>query len=453
MQSDDAIFARGWDDLVRALARFFCCRCRSGPISIVEGMTTFGGRFAMDSRYGWVIVAAGALITCVAAGSMFALPVYLQPMADDTGWTRAGISGAMTVGFIVMGVAGFGWGTLSDRIGARPVVLVAAAMLGLGLFVASQAANLVVFQIAFGGLVGAATGAFFAPLIATTIAWFDRNRSLAVSLVSIGAGVAPMIVTPVATLLIEAHGWRNAMLFTAIGATALIVPAALLIRRAPAALEPAPSAPGAAIPSATLSTAGSALRSPQFVVLAVTFFLCCAAHSGPIFHTVSYAMLCGASALAAASIYSVEGLAGLFGRVIFGVAADRLGVKRIIIAGLVLQAVGIYTYIYVTRLTDFYMLAVVLGMAYGGVMPLYAVLAREYFSANVMGTVMGAVTMTSSIGMAFGPVGGGWIFDVFGDYTWLYVSSAGIGLAAALVALAFPPPTRQPDIPSSLQPA
>jgi MFS family permease len=186
-------------------------------------------------------------------------------------------------------------------------------------------------------------------------------------------------------------------------------------------------------------------------VLAAVFFLCCAAHSGPIFHTVSYAMLCGASALAAASIYSVEGLAGLFGRLIFGVLADRVGVKRVIIGGLVLQAAGIYTYIYVAELSQFYMLAAVLGLAYGGVMPLYSVLARDYFPAHVMGTVLGGITMTSSIGMAFGPVGGGWIFDTFGDYHWLYVSSAAIGLAAALVALTFP----RPDTPqqATLQPA
>src|SRR6187551_2744276 len=98
----------------------------------------------MENRYGWVIVAAGALITCVAMGAIFALPVYLQPIADDTGWSRAGISLAMTMGFVVMGVAGFGWGTLSDRIGARPVVLMAALLLGAGLVIASRATNLLV---------------------------------------------------------------------------------------------------------------------------------------------------------------------------------------------------------------------------------------------------------------------------------------------------------------------
>ena len=406
----------------------------------------------MERNYGWVIVAAGAVITCVAMGAMFALPVYLQPMAEDTGWTRAGISGAMTIGFIVMGVAGFLWGTLTDRIGARPVVLIAAVTLGLGLFIASRANDILVFQIAYGGLVGASGGAFFAPLMATVLGWFDKHRSLAVSLVSLGGGVAPMVMTPLATVLIEQMGWRNAMMTTALVATMIILPTGLLVRRPPTAMEELPQAGVVAAPPQGTSVL-SVMRQPKFIVLAAVFFLCCAAHSGPIFHTVSYAMLCGASAIAAASIYSVEGLAGLFGRLIFGVLADRIGVKRVIVGGLVLQAVGIYSYIYIGELGQFYMLAAVLGLAYGGVMPLYSVLAREYFSPRVMGTVLGGIVMTSSIGMAFGPVGGGWLFDTFGDYHWLYVSSAGIGLAAAAVALTFPRPSAPETPTGNLQPA
>jgi MFS family permease len=407
----------------------------------------------MDKRYGWVIVVLGALITCIAMGTMFALPVYLQPIADETGWSRAGISFAMTIAFVVMGVAGFGWGTLSDRIGARPVVLVAIVLLGGGLVLASRATDLLVFQIAYGGVAGASVGAFFAPLIAATVGWFDKHRSLAVSLVSIGGGVAPMVMTPLASVLIGSYGWRSAMLMIAVGAMVVLLPAALFIRRAPAQADaPVPAgAPAAAKPQG--SSAWAALKTPQFIVLATTFFLCCAAHSGPIFHTVSYAMLCGASSLAAASIYSVEGVAGLFGRLIFGLLADRIGVKRVIVGGLALQAIGIYTYIYVSQLQHFYLLALVLGTAYGGVMPLYAILARDYFSQKVMGTVLGAATMTSSIGMAFGPVGGGWLYDTFGTYHWLYIASAAIGLAAAGMALAFPAPRRKDDAPGQLQPA
>ncbi len=392
----------------------------------------------MARNYGWVVVAAGAAITCMAMGAMFALPVYLEPIASETGWTRAGISAAMTIGFIVMGVAGFGWGTLSDRIGARPVLLVASGLLVAGLALASQSRDLLLFQLAYGGLVGASGGAFFAPIMAATVGWFDKHRSLAVSLVSVGAGVAPMVVTPFASLLITSIGWRSAMLAIAIAAIVVLVPASLLIRRPPQEIE-APTPSGAA-PQPHRSLAWQSLRTPQFIVLAATFFLCCAAHSGPIFHTVSYAMLCGATLTGATFIYSIEGVAGLFGRVIFGVAADRFGVRRVIVAGLALQALGIFAYIYLTELTHFYMLAAVLGLAYGGVMPLYSVLAREYFSPRVMGTVLGAATMTSSIGMAFGPIGGGWLYDSFGTYHWLYIASAAVGLAAAAMALFFPPP-------------
>jgi MFS family permease len=81
-------------------------------------------------------------------------------------------------------------------------------------------------------------------------------------------------------------------------------------------------------------------------------------------------------------------------------------------------------------------------MVYGGVMPLYSVLARDYFGQRIMGTVLGAATMVSSFGMALGPIAGGWIFDSYGSYHWLYVSSAAIGLVAAAMALAFPPPRK-----------
>lgn len=407
----------------------------------------------MEKHYGWVVVAAGAVITCLAMGAMFALPVYLQPMAEATGWSRADISLAMTIGFIVMGVAGFGWGTLSDRIGPRPVVLMAAALLGAGLLIASQAPNVLVFQFAYGGLVGASGGAFFAPIISATLSWFDKNRSLAVSLVSIGGGVAPMTMSPLAGYLTEMLGWRGAMFWIAAGAMAVVIPASLLIRRSPALDTPAPVSSSGAAP-ARQSTGFGVLRTPQFIVLAGTFFLCCAAHSGPIFHTVSYAMICGASLTAATGVYAIEGLSGLVGRLAFGVLADRVGVRRVIVGGLVLQAAGIYAYIYLSEISQFYMLAAVLGLAYGGVMPLYSVLAREYFPPRLMGTVLGAMTMTSSIGMAAGPVGGGWLYETFGTYHWLYIASAGIGIAAAALALVFPPAKKDVDeTPAQLQPA
>ena len=398
----------------------------------------------MNFSYRWVIVAIGALMTCVGIGAMFSLAVYLEPISTSTGWSRAGISSAMTLDFLVMGVASFGWGAASDRFGTRIVVLTGAVMLGLGLLLASRATSLIEFQLAYGIIVGLAAGSFFAPMIAATTIWFESNRSLAVSLVSAGMGVAPMTISPFARWLISTYDWRAAMMTIGIAAWILLVPAALLVRRPAEATND--GTPNAAEPSEM--SAAQALHSPQFLVLALTFFLCCAAHSGPIFHMVSYAMLCGVPAMAAVSIYSVEGLAGLGGRLLLGVLADRLGVKRVLVAGLLVQAFAITSYLFVSRLGEFYLLAVVFGTAYGGVMPLYAVLAREYFGQRVMGTVFGAATMTSSIGMAFGPLAGGWIFDTFNSYSWLYLGSFSVALGAVAIALAFPRLAR-----AELQPA
>jgi MFS family permease len=400
----------------------------------------------MEPSYRWVIVAAGALMTCVAIGAMFSLAVFLEPMSTATGWSRAGISSAMTLNFLVMGLGAFGWGVASDRFGTRIVVLIGAVLLGLALVLASRAQSLIEFQLTYGILVGLAASAFFAPMIAAATAWFENNRSLAVSLVSAGMGVAPMTISPFARWLISTYDWRTAMLVIGIVAWTLLLPAALLVRRPPAP-APAGGASGLSANGAGISAA-QALRSPQFLVLGLTFFACCAAHSGPIFHMVSYAIFCGVAPMAAVSVYSVEGLAGLGGRLLLGVLGDRFGAKPVLIAGLMVQALAIGTYVFVSRLGEFYALAVIFGAAYGGVMPLYAVLAREYFGQHIMGTVFGAATMLSSIGMAFGPLAGGWVFDTFDAYSWLFIGSFAVGLGAVAVALTFPPSPRE-----RLQPA
>ena len=394
--------------------------------------------------YRWLIVSIGALMSCVAVGAMFSLAIFLQPITAETGWSSASVSSAMTLNFLVMGAAGFGWGALSDRYGARPVVLAGSVLLGLALLLASRATSLPAFQLVYGVLVGLSAGAFIAPMMAAVMGWFDTQRSLAVSLVSAGVGVAPMTVSPFVGWLLTAYDWRTTMAVVGISAWILLIPASLLVRKAG---EAGQGAAGAAVPEVGGPSALAAFRTPQFAILAGTFFLCCAAHSGPIFHMVSYAVTCGIAPLAAVSIYSVEGLAGLGGRLLLGVLADRLGVKPVLITGLLVQAFVMAAYIYARQLGEFYALAIIFGTAYGGVMPLYAVLAREYFNQRVLGAVLGGATMASCIGMALGPLAGGVVFDAFGVYDWMFLGSLLIGLAAVALALAFPPfPSRRQEL-------
>jgi len=151
-----------------------------------------------DIHYRWVIVAAGDLLSCVAIGAMFSLPVFLLPISRDTGWSLAGVSSAMTIAFIAMAFASMAWGTLADRIGTRPVVLIGSLILAISLGLASRTTSLVAFQLIFGLFVGVAAAAIIAPMMACVTGWFDTHRSLAVSLVSAGMGMAPMTMSPFA---------------------------------------------------------------------------------------------------------------------------------------------------------------------------------------------------------------------------------------------------------------
>ena len=399
---------------------------------------------ASGSAYGWVIVAAGALMTCVSMGAMFSLAVFLQPMSVDTGWSRTGISAAMTIAFVAMAGASFLWGTLSDHFGPRLVMLCGTILLGLGLVLASRAANVIEFQLLFGLFMGAAAGAFYVPAITLASAWFESNRSLAVALVSAGTAVAPLTVAPFARWLIDAYTWRPAMLIVGLAATGLLLPATLLTRRPAVVLQVAPSAPKVSTPVPALAaesrlSVAEALRTPQFVALALAHFACCAAHSGPIFHMVSFAIGCGIPVMVAVSVYSLAGISGLGGRLLLGVLADRMGAKPVLVGGLMVQAIGAGAYVFVRELGELYALSVVFGIAYGGVMPLYAILARDYFGMRIMGTVFGAISAVASLGMAFGPWVGGWVFDTQASYTWLYIGSFAVGLAAVAVALTFKP--------------
>jgi len=397
----------------------------------------------MKLFYGWVIVGAGIVVTCIGVGAMLSLTIFLQPMSEAMGWSRTGISTAALLNWLCMGVGSFLWGALSDRFGTRAVVLLGGVLLGLGLVTASQAASLGQFQLVFGLIVGLAAGSFYTPMTATTSRWFTRNRSLAVALVSAGLSAGSAVMAPLARWLITSYDWRTAMLVIGDLVWLVVIPAALLVRDPPA---PAPVPVGAptAGDQARELTVAQALRTPQFAAIALTYFACCAAHSGPIFHMVTHAIDRGVPAMAAATVFSVAGLASMSGKIVCGLVADRVGEKRTLVAGLALQAIAVSLYVFTRGLPSFYALAVMFGFAYGGVMPLYAILVREYFGARIMGTTFGAVAFVSTLGMALGPWAGGSLYDAFGSYFWLFIGSFGIGLGAVAIAFTFRPPRQLP---------
>jgi MFS family permease len=392
----------------------------------------------MKLFYGWVIVGVGIVVTCVGFGAMMTLSVFLQPMAEAMGWSRTGLATAALLNFLCMGAGAFVWGALSDRFGTRLVVVCGGALLGLGMVIASQAATLLQFQLLFGAIVGVAAGSFYAPMTATTTRWFTRNRSLAVALVSAGVSFGSTLMAPLAGWLISTYDWRMAMLVLGDLVWLIVIPAAFLVRNPPGGAATATS-PAAAVAGREL-TIGDVIRTPQFAAIALTHFACCAAHSGPIFHMVTHAIDRGVPAMAAATVLSAAGLASFTGKIVCGLFADRVGAKRTLVAGLALQALSIGFYLFTGSLGSFYALALMFGFAYGGVMPLYAILVREYFGERIMGAAFGAVSVAATLGMALGPWLGGAVYDSLGSYAWMFVGSSAIGLGAVAIALTFRPP-------------
>src|SRR5262249_36705106 len=202
-------------------------------------------------------------------------------------------------------------------------------------------------------------------------------------------------------------------------------------------VEP-PPIPAASAPAA-LDTFEKVLATPAFWLIATVHTLCCAAHSGPILHMVSAVIDHGIDKVAAATVFALSGLASVPGRIGTGLLADRFGSKTMLVLWLTLQATAIVLYHVVDGVVGFTLLALFFGISYGSVMPLYAILTREFFGVRAMGASYGAIFFLSCIGMGLGAWFGGRFFDSLGTYNLMYTLSFAASAVGALLAAALRP--------------
>jgi MFS family permease len=404
--------------------------------------------------YGWVVLAAAFVIITMSIGTLFTLGVFLRPIEDSMGWSRSGIGAIGLFNWIVMGAGGVVSGFVSDRLGTRRVVVVGAVLLGLGLVLSSYVQQVWQLYVTFGLLVGAGVSAFYVPLTVLAIKWFEGRRGMAAAVVSAGNGLGILALAPLSRWLINEFDWRVAFLVLGNLAWVVVLPTALLLRP-PAGGQPdgrspssssslsnagaqkwPPHSPGGGHPSPALGFDGpSPWATWPFWAIALTHFCCCAAHSGPLFHLVSHAMDQGVARMAAAGILGASGLTSIFGRIGTGMVADRVGAKRTLLSALSLQATLIFLYLFAGTESALWTLSLAFGVAYGGAMPLYAVVTREYFGERVLGTAYGGVFFISCIGMGLGSYAGGAIHDMLGSYQWLFLGSFAIGTMAIVLGV------------------
>jgi MFS family permease len=401
-----------------------------------------------------VVLAAAFVIITMSIGTLFTLGVFLRPIEESMGWSRSGIGAIGLFNWIVMGAGGVVSGFVSDRLGTRRVVLVGAMLLGLGLVLSSYVQHVWQLYVTFGLLVGAGVSAFYVPLTVLAIKWFEGRRGMAASVVSAGNGLGILALAPLTRWLINEFDWRVAFLVLGNLAWVVVLPTALLLR-GPAGQTSVRSAGDAdARLSADWGSTGAISGPPHMVgspwatwpfwAIALTHFCCCAAHSGPLFHLVSHAMDQGVPRMAAAGILGASGLTSIFGRIGTGIVADRVGAKSTLLSALSLQAALIFLYLFATSAGALWALSLAFGVAYGGAMPLYALVTREYFGERVLGTAYGGVFFISCIGMGLGSYAGGAIHDLLGTYQWLFLGSFAIGMMAIVLGVTLRAPVAVP---------
>src|SRR4029079_17320276 len=177
--------------------------------------------------------------------------------------------------------------------------------------------------------------------------------------------------------------------------------------------DASPTGPRAATAPAEL-IAAAVLRHPVFWGGALGHLVCCAAHSGPIFHMVAHAMDLGVTKMAAASMLGLSGGTSIAGRLSSGILADRFGARPALVGMLAIQALVLSFYLYAGAAASLFVVALFFGVAYGGAMPLYALVAREFFGERVVGTTFGGIFFISCIGMGHGAEGGAFLSATLG---------------------------------------
>lgn len=396
--------------------------------------------------YGWIIVAAAFIIVAMGMGLMFSLGVFMEPLETAFGWGRGQIAQGILYSWLMYGTFSLVFGALSDRFGMQRIIIVGALMFGCGMLALSRMQTLWQLYLFHGLLVGGGIGAFLVPLTSTVMRWFTRHRGLVVALVNSGIGLGSMLFARVTRYLLMVTDWRTTLLVYGLLAWAIILPLAWLVRNHPHEMglepyggaEPEPMPTAGALPAAY--TFEKVLVTPGFWLIAIIHTFCCVAHSGPIFHMVSSIIDHGIDKLAAATVFALSGLASIPGRIGTGLLADRFGSKTMLVLWLALQAMAIVLYLAVEGLVGFTLLAVFFGVSYGSVMPLYAMVTREFFGARVMGSSYGAIFFLSCIGMGLGAWFGGRFFDSFGTYNLMYILSfTASGMGALLAATLRPP--------------
>ena len=364
----------------------------------------------VESAYAWLRLFAAVLLGTIGSVGMWSYVVALPAVQADFGVARADASLPYTLAMIGFGIGAVAIGRLVDRFGIVRPLMGATFLLGIGFIASGLAPDILVFSIAH-LLIGVGSSGAFAPLIADISHWFTRRRGIAVALCASGNYLGGAVWPPIVQRLIEAVGWRHNQIAIGIVCIATMLPLLLALRRRLAAHR------DDAIATETSSSNALGLHPiALFALLCLAGISCCIAMSMPQVHIVAYCSDLGYGVARGAEMLSLMLGFGLISRVASGFVADRIGGLATLLVGSIAQAVALLLYLLLDGLTPLYVISALFGLFQGGIVPMYAIIVREYFPPRQAGTLVGLVIMSTIFGMAVGGWMSGAIFDLTGSY-------------------------------------
>jgi MFS family permease len=404
---------------------------------------------------GWAAVIAGSFIVFIAGNFQYTFGVFVSPLINNFGWSRAAISGCVTIRSITSGLASLAAGILCDRYGYRKLIFAGVLLVGASYLLTAHIGSLWQLYIYLGALTGIGISAFFVPLIGVVTRWFGSKATLGSAIVMSGFSLAQVVIPPIATLLIVRYQWEGTITILGI-AVLLLGTAALHFVRTPSngsrPLSPVPeSGEGlAAEPAENIQppveadySLREALRTPALWIIFAVLMISATSYQMLVIHIVIAAIDEGITPEAAAIILTVSGVTNTLGRLLIGSIASAIGNKTALILSLVLQAAALFAVAGASDLAVFYIVVAVHGLGYGGTTPILPTLTASYFGTRSIGSIYGVVNVAYTAGGAVGPVVGGYIFDLTGSYYAAFIAAGVIMLVTLLIVLALKAPRRK----------
>ena len=420
---------------------------------------------ASDSRlyYGYWLIGAAFVAQFVSVGSQnYVVGAFLKPMTDDLSWTRAEFTYARTIAQVIMAFTGFFIGAQVDRNGGRRLMLIGIVILSAALFATSYVDHLWQW-IALNGLVMTVGAAMIGNLVVnvTLAKWFVEKRGLAVALASMGVSMAGVVLTPAMTQVIDEWGWRAGWRWMGVGSLLLIIPVALMMRRAPedhglhpdgktAAQVAAGQGQRASADFASSLTREQALRTASFYFLVLAFGMFGLTIGVMLLHTIPFMTDAGYSRSTAAWMITLASIPALASKPFWGILMDRWDAKKLASISAAVTGASILlitTSVANTRDPLIYAGFLMLGFGWGGMIPLQELIWASFFGRRYIGAVRSAGMPFSLFLGAGAPLLVSLYVDRQGDYDGAFIAIAAFNVIAAVLLLFI----RKPGVKAELE--